>query len=236
MVVASYLDVLDYPTYYNLVAAFVRRPHLFVLFLFVRVYVFVAAFIENHGQPRFPSLTSDIALRKNALVWSFVGDGMPTMYCMYGRSRGYEGGADPANREALWLSAYPNTKPGVATVKTFNSARWITQPDSRTVMLSKPPPLSLFTNESTVQPWWTIPAGLYKPGMTLVDVLACRAVVVGGANTNGASASASASGSGGAGGPRQRAGRDAAGAHPRVDVQPGQRRGVSCAGDWGSER
>jgi alpha-amylase len=39
-----------------------------------------AAFLENHDQPRFPSLTKDTALRTNAMVWPFVSDGIPTLY------------------------------------------------------------------------------------------------------------------------------------------------------------
>ncbi|KAJ7362891.1 glycoside hydrolase superfamily [Mycena albidolilacea] len=80
-----------------------------------------AAFLENHDQPRFPSLTADGALRKNAMVWPFVGDGIPTLY--YGQEQGYEGGGDPANREALWLSGYATNKPGVALVTTLNKVR-----------------------------------------------------------------------------------------------------------------
>ncbi|KAJ6505398.1 GH13 alpha-amylase precursor [Mycena sanguinolenta] len=212
--VASYLEVLDgvldYPTYYKLIDAFASPAgNLSALSSAPTVPsssssstsarpLLTASFLENHDQPRFPSLTPDIALRKNALVWPFVGDGMPVLY--YGQEQGYEGGADPANREALWLSAYPNTKPGVAMVKTLNvvrkqaikanesflstPARYIPQADSRTLMLAKPPLLTLLTNvgtnESTAQPAWSIPAGLYKPGTTLVDVLECRAVVVAG--------------------------------------------------------
>ncbi|KAF8185285.1 glycoside hydrolase superfamily [Mycena galopus ATCC 62051] len=175
-----------------------------------------ATFLENHDQPRFPSLTNDTALRMNAMVWPFVGDGMPTLY--YGQEQGYEGGADPANREALWLSAYEDTKPGVSMVTTLNTVRkqaiagntsflstpasWIPQPNPSVLMLSKPPLLTLLTNvganetqsATAGQPSWSIPANLYKPGMTLVDVLACRAVVVG---ATGGASSARASGGGG---------------------------------------
>ncbi|KAJ7234017.1 glycoside hydrolase superfamily [Mycena haematopus] len=206
---ASYLDVLDavldYPVYYTLTAAFAspygnlsaleNTPMLqSVAPASSSRPLLTAAFLENHDQPRFPSYTPDIALRKNAMVWPFVGDGMPTLY--YGQEQGYEGGADPANREAcLWLAAYPTTKPGVATVKALNNvrkqaiaanpsflstqARWISQPNPSTLMLSKPPLLSLFTNIGTNES---------VPGTTLVDVLECRTVVVAGGGSSGASA------------------------------------------------
>ncbi|KAF7338941.1 Glycoside hydrolase family 13 protein [Mycena venus] len=211
---ASYLGavdgVLDYPTWYALIKAFASlrgnlsafqdSPALASLAPASSAPPITAAFLENHDQPRFPSYTTDEALRKNAMVWPFVGDGIPTMY--YGQEQGYEGGADPWNREALWLSAFETTKPGVATVKALNAvrkqaiaanasflttpARWIPQTNPSTIMLSKPPLLSLFTNigsganttTSVVQPTWRVPPGLYAPGTSLVDVLACKAVVV----------------------------------------------------------
>ncbi|KAJ7861898.1 hypothetical protein B0H13DRAFT_2671799 [Mycena leptocephala] len=70
--------------------------------------------------PQFPSLTKDTALRTNAMVWPFVGDGIPTLY--YGQEQGYEGAADPQNWEALWLSGFETPKPEVALVKALNAA------------------------------------------------------------------------------------------------------------------
>ncbi|KAK7065043.1 glycoside hydrolase family 13 protein [Favolaschia claudopus] len=215
---ASYLGavdgVLDYPTWYKLIMAFASvsgnlsaiqdAPSLPSLASppssspsSKSQPILTGSFLENHDQPRFPSFTHDVALRKNAMVWTFVGDGLPIVY--YGQEQGYEGGGDPSNREALWLSGYKSDKPGVALLKTLNGvrkqaikanesflatpARWITQTEPSTIMLSKPPLLTLFTNvganDSTYQPTWRIPAGLYAPGTTLIDVLACRAVAVG---------------------------------------------------------
>jgi alpha-amylase len=42
-------------------------------------------------------LTADSTLRKNAMVWPSVGDGIPMLY--YGQEHGYEGSGDLANRE-----------------------------------------------------------------------------------------------------------------------------------------
>ncbi|KAJ6505806.1 alpha-amylase [Mycena vitilis] len=159
-----------------------------------------AAFLENHDQPRFPSFTTDVALQRNAMAWVFVGDGIPVLY--YGQEQGYQGGGDPYNREALWLSAYETTKPGVALVKALNTARrqamaanggflttpakYLPQPDPHTLALSKPPLLSLLTNvglpanDSVPATSWRIPAGVYPSGTILVDVLACRAFTVAG--------------------------------------------------------
>ncbi|KAJ7030168.1 glycoside hydrolase family 13 protein [Mycena alexandri] len=218
---ASYLGaavdgVFDYPKYYQTVTAFGSTSgNLSALQTSPSLpalappsapgrRVLTAAFLENHDQPRFPSYAStDTALTKNAMTSVFVGDGMPVLY--YGQEQGYQGGADPGNREALWLSGYETNKPLVAHVKALNAARklaiaknpaflttqasWIQQSNPSALMLSKPPILTLLTNiganTSAVQPTWHIPAGMYKPNTTLVDLLACQAVVVDGGEAGG---------------------------------------------------
>ncbi|KAJ7115322.1 glycoside hydrolase superfamily [Mycena epipterygia] len=209
--VSSYIDavdaVLDYPAWYQLITAFTSTsgnlsalqasPALTPLGSAPSssATVYSAAFLENHDQPRFASYTSDLALTKNAMTWVFVGDGMPILY--YGQEQGYAGGADPSNREALWLSGYETNKPLVAHVKALNSARksaiagnssfltgaasWVPQQNPSSLMLSKPPLLTLLTNVgagASAQPAWSIPAGLYAANTTLINVLACAAVVV----------------------------------------------------------
>ncbi|KAJ7447597.1 glycoside hydrolase family 13 protein [Mycena galericulata] len=211
---ASYMDVvggvLDYPAWYNLITAFGSTlgnlsalqdsPTLASLAPSSTSAPLTATFLENHDQPRFASYTSDMALTKNAMAWQFVG--VPIMY--YGQEQGYAGGADPANREALWLSGYETDKPLVAFAMSLTSVRklaiagnnsfltgpatWIQQPNPSTLMLSKPPLLTLFTNAGTnasVQPTWRIPAGLYAPNTTLVDVLARAPVAIAGSSGGG---------------------------------------------------
>ncbi|KAJ7461272.1 glycoside hydrolase family 13 protein [Mycena galericulata] len=213
---ASYMDVvggvLDYPTWYNLIAAFGSTPGnlsalkdspaLASLAPSSSDAPLTAGFLENHDQPRFASYTSAMALTKNAMAWQFVGDGITIMY--YGQEQGYAGGADSANREALWLSGYETDKPLVAFATSLTSARklaitgnnsfltgpaiWIQQPNPSTLMLSKPPLLTLFTNAGTnasAQPTWCIPAGLYAPNTTLVDVLAWATVAIAGSSGGG---------------------------------------------------
>ncbi|KAJ7193425.1 glycoside hydrolase family 13 protein [Mycena pura] len=214
---ASYLDavdaVLEYPAFYGLNTAF-GSPYLSALLNSPSLASLApanvssspalsAAFLENHDQPRFPSYTSDLALIKNAMVWPFVGDGIPILY--YGQEQGYQGDGDPSNREALWLSGYETNKPLVAHVTALNAARklaiarnasfltgrayWIPQPNLSSLMLAKPPLLALLTNagaNASVQPTWNIPAGQYAPNTTLVDVLACVPVVLDGAGPGGA--------------------------------------------------
>jgi alpha-amylase len=62
------------------------------------------SFLENHDQPRFASLTSDIALAQNAIAFTMLKDGIPVVY--QGQEQHYAGGNVPADREALWFSGY----------------------------------------------------------------------------------------------------------------------------------
>ncbi|KAK7461278.1 hypothetical protein VKT23_008454 [Stygiomarasmius scandens] len=156
------------------------------------------SFVENHDQPRIQSKTSDDALVKNAMTWPFINDGIPIIY--QGQEQGYQGGADPANREALWLSDYvTGDKPLLTHVTTLNAARKVaissnsnylstkatfyTQSSSNALAISKPPFLTLLTNggsgDSSTE--WNVPgdAGLFNGGETLVDVLSCDEVTVG---------------------------------------------------------
>lgn len=61
-------------------------------------------FIENHDNPRFASYTEDYSLAKNAIAFMFLSDGIPIIYA--GEEQHYNGGNDPENREAVWLSGY----------------------------------------------------------------------------------------------------------------------------------
>lgn len=81
-------------------------------------------FIENHDNPRFASYvltfqannyaseclltissyTDDMALAKNVAAFTIMADGIPIIYA--GQEQHYNGGSDPYNREAVWLSGY----------------------------------------------------------------------------------------------------------------------------------
>ena len=64
----------------------------------------LAPFAENHDRPRIPSITNDPARDKNLIAFVLMSDGIPIIYA--GQEQYYSGGADPANREAIWLSGY----------------------------------------------------------------------------------------------------------------------------------
>ncbi|RPD58617.1 glycoside hydrolase family 13 protein [Lentinus tigrinus ALCF2SS1-7] len=200
-------SVLDYPTWFSLTAAFKNNTgNLTALAATVwqsqssykNGELMTGSFLENHDQPRFQSLTQDEALIKNAMTWPFVQDGIPILY--YGQEQGYTGGADPANREALWLSGYVEDKTLVTHVKILNGARRLAiaanssflttsarlyAVSESTLAVSKPPLLALLTNVgngSSATTTWNVPDAGYASNEVLVDVLTCSKVT---ADSNG---------------------------------------------------
>ncbi|EME83175.1 glycoside hydrolase family 13 carbohydrate-binding module family 20 protein [Pseudocercospora fijiensis CIRAD86] len=78
-------------------------------------------FLENHDNPRFPTITKDTGLTQNAIAFSILNDGIPIVY--YGQEQGFNGAVDPYNREPLWTSGY-NTKSSLYTfIAKVNGAR-----------------------------------------------------------------------------------------------------------------
>ncbi|KAF8644131.1 hypothetical protein AX16_008659 [Volvariella volvacea WC 439] len=64
-------------------------------------------FLENHDVPRWHNKSVDPQSLYNAMVLSFMTDGIPVVY--YGLEQGFAGAGDPYNREALWPSGYAET-------------------------------------------------------------------------------------------------------------------------------
>lgn len=79
------------------------------------------SFLENHDQPRFASLTSDMALAKNAIAFTMLKDGIPVVY--QGQEQHYAGGDDPLDREALWLSGYSTSSTLYTWIAAVNKLR-----------------------------------------------------------------------------------------------------------------
>lgn len=195
--------VLDYPTWYPLVAGFqTQYGNLSALAEHIktsqRTYkngLFgTGAFLENHDQPRFQSLTTDVGRVKNAMAFPFLHDGIPILY--YGQEQGYTGGSDPDNREALWLSGYVENKDLVNHVQALNMARkaaiaangsflttTMTFPSASesTMVISKLPLLALFTNVgSNGSASWTVSTTGYQPNTRLTDILTCKNITTDG--------------------------------------------------------
>ncbi|KAH7927724.1 glycoside hydrolase family 13 protein [Leucogyrophana mollusca] len=87
-------------------------------------------FIENQDIPRWRNLSVDPQSLYNAMVFNFMSDGIPIVY--YGQEQGFNGNADPYNREALWTSGYANstTYQLISTLNQFrnflvNTTGWV---------------------------------------------------------------------------------------------------------------
>ncbi|TGJ83299.1 hypothetical protein E0Z10_g5453 [Xylaria hypoxylon] len=110
----------------------------------------LGSFIENHDNPRFPSLTSDISLAQNAIAFTILMDGIPIIY--QGQEQHFSGASDPNNREPLWTSNYATSNQFYPWIQKLNQIRnqaisvdsqYVNyqalplSPDSRTIVLRK---------------------------------------------------------------------------------------------------
>ncbi|KAJ2980566.1 hypothetical protein NUW58_g6913 [Xylaria curta] len=110
----------------------------------------LGSFIENHDNPRFPALTGDIALAKNAIAATMMMDGIPIIY--QGQEHHYRGRDDPDNREPLWTSQYSTDSELYKAIQKLNQVRnraiaadpkyvdyqaWPVSPHSRAIVLRK---------------------------------------------------------------------------------------------------
>ncbi|KAI9443463.1 glycoside hydrolase family 13 protein [Lactarius indigo] len=202
---ARYTDVfdaiLDYPNYFQLRNAFLNPQGQFSSVVssmnrsqqtYKNGLFRTASFVENHDQPRLASFDQrswgtfylPISLIRNAMTFPFVHDGIPIVY--YGQEQGYQGGADPYNREALWFTAYQQEKPLVQQFRILNAARKeaielltrFPHDSHHSMVVSKPPMLALFTNIGSESPQgltWHADA-VFQPNEPLVDVLTCTKV------------------------------------------------------------
>jgi alpha-amylase len=79
----------------------------------------VGNFVNNHDNPRFLADSNNIQGFKSALAFSLCSVGIPIVY--YGDEQGFNGGADPANRETLWenMRTESETYHFLKTMNTF---------------------------------------------------------------------------------------------------------------------
>ena len=159
----------------------------------------LGTFLENHDNPRLPFYTSDLSLAKNAIAFTILADGIPIIY--QGQEQHYSGGADPANREAIWLSGYSNISPLYGLIATVNNVRnqaiyksasylhYMVYPiysDSSTIAMRKGfngnQVVGVFTNKGANGESYTLYLGDtgYTPGMKVVEILSCTSMTVDG--------------------------------------------------------
>ncbi|KAI5242421.1 alpha-amylase [Aureobasidium subglaciale] len=122
----NYLDgALNFPSYYWITQAFQSTSgsisNLYnginTLKSSCKDTTLLGSFMENHDVARFPSLTSDYALAKNAIAFTMLADGVPIIY--QGQEQHFSGAGVPNNREALWQSGYSTSSqlyPFIATI------------------------------------------------------------------------------------------------------------------------
>lgn len=190
--------VLNYPMYYSLTKFFSNTSHhsadliaqMKDLSTQCRDPSLMAAFSENHDQPRFANATSDMMLAMNVLAFTMLADGIPIVYS--GQEQHLAGGNDPFNREAIWQKGYHKNTTLYTFIKKLNRVRKyamaspkanyttsvgnIVYNDDHTLALKKGPLVAVYSN-------WGLFAFPYKVSIpntgfgakTLVtEVLSCR--------------------------------------------------------------
>lgn len=162
-------------------------------------------FTENHDLARFAMLNPDMAMARNALVYTILSDGIPIVYegqeQHYTALGGTAANPTPFNREAVWLSSYDTTAPLVQTVSLLNLVRNLIQradeaflkweqvciySDDNTIAFRKGSDgmqmVTVLTNVGSGAGAATLLVGGsgLSPGTVLVDVLSCARMTVDG--------------------------------------------------------
>ena len=161
----------------------------------------LGSFLENHDNPRFPSLTSDTALDMNAIGFAMLADGVPIVY--EGQEQHYSGATDPYDREAIWLSGYDTTSAFYTYIAKVNQVRnhaiyanssyldyqaWPIYTDDSTIVMRKgfdgeSEVMSVFTNSGSSSGTSTVTISDnvgFDAGSTVTEILGCTNVTVGG--------------------------------------------------------
>ncbi|TVY81334.1 Alpha-amylase, partial [Lachnellula suecica] len=203
----NYMDgVLTYPTYYSATAFFSNPSATSASFVSevqamndqCKDTTLLGSFSENHDVARFANSTSDITLAKNIMTFSMLTDGIPIIY--QGQEQHFSGGADPYDREALWLSSYSTSSTLYQLVKSLNAIRsmalakssdyltWHTQvvySDDHNVAFRKGDAsymtLMVLSNLGQAALNYSVQMSNvgFPAGLTVVELLSCATAVVG---------------------------------------------------------
>ncbi|KYQ93843.1 putative alpha-amylase [Tieghemostelium lacteum] len=125
----NYLDaVLSYPMFFTLRNVFASQQSLYQLQSTIQEYQssfknmsLLGTFIDNHDQVRFLNVQPDYMLYQNAITYVLMAEGIPIIY--YGTEQGFDGSADPNNREPLWTSEFNQQATLYQLIKTINEFR-----------------------------------------------------------------------------------------------------------------
>lgn len=160
----------------------------------------LGSFSENHDQPRFASLTSDMSLAENIITYTILGDGIPIIYEGQEQHYNAEGGStDPYNREAIWFSGYNTEATLYELVATLNAVRtdaisqdssyltynnYVIYSDTTTVAMRKGYDdmqiIAVLSNLGADGSSYTLDLGStgWTSGTEVVDVLTCTSATV----------------------------------------------------------
>ncbi|KEQ76988.1 putative alpha-amylase [Aureobasidium namibiae CBS 147.97] len=131
--VCAYQDylsgVMNYPMYYNITSAFASTSGSIAALATgietmkstCKDVTLLGSFLENHDNPRFASLTSDMALAKNAIAFQMLADGIPIVY--QGQEQHFDGSSTPTQREQLWKSGYDTSAVLYKHIAKLNAIR-----------------------------------------------------------------------------------------------------------------
>jgi len=199
----SSLDgVLNYPLYYALTRAFQNstgdmtalNATLSAINSSCKDTTLLGTFIENHDNPRFPSITSDLSLDKNVIAFVILADGIPIIY--EGQEQGFFGGDVPHNREAVWLADYSpkstlysflGSVNQIRNQEVYKSPSFLTErmqaiyTDKNNIALRKGKIVSVFTNLGANSSDYelSVSGTGYAANQSLVEILSCSNVTVG---------------------------------------------------------
>jgi alpha-amylase len=157
-------------------------------------------FASNHDTTRLAALAPSLALRKNALAYTLLSDGIPEVY--QGDEQGFSGkNSDPDNREAVWLSGFDKSAPLYLMIQKLNKLRtwagrndshyWasttsIFWSDSHTLAMRKGSNESQIVavltnraNDNSITKGASVTNTGFGAGTILMDVIACEKIVVG---------------------------------------------------------
>ena len=120
---------MNYPMYYNITSAFASTSGSIAALATgietmkstCKDVTLLGSFLENHDNPRFASLTSDMALAKNAIAFQMLADGIPIVY--QGQEQHFDGSSTPTQREQLWKSGYDTSAVLYKHIARLNAIR-----------------------------------------------------------------------------------------------------------------
>ncbi|KAF2757290.1 putative alpha-amylase [Pseudovirgaria hyperparasitica] len=202
----QYIDAItDYPMYYSITRVFQQQTDMSDIVYNLGLCkdggckdtTMAFSFIENHDNARFPAGTSDLALAKNAIAYTMLGDGVPIVY--QGQESHLAGGDDPGCREAIWLQKYNTNAELYKHIALLNQIRnsamlatpasgypgyaqyqnWVLTYSSNVIQMRKDPVRTVLSNEgSSVASYTLTTSGMgFTTGANVVEVLTCNVYV-----------------------------------------------------------